>query len=124
MAGETERIIDTLLPSRILARLEHLATNAELDAATSGAFIAWGVALVESISASSQAGLSGYRDQLERLKNEFRSVHAGLAAGWMTTGAIDEGLVCRRTFLGQLIDTLEPLVGHAPSPARIVRTAA
>jgi hypothetical protein len=82
------------------------------------------VAKSELLLRSSAAGLAGLREHLETVRREFRAVHAGVAAGWLSTGAIDEELVCRRSFLAHLLDVLGPVVGAEAPPGRLVKAAA
>jgi hypothetical protein len=124
MAGETERITQALSWSRVEPELEQLAHRAELDDEQRRAFVAWARMVHERLVSSPTSGLAGLRERLDAVRREFRAVHAGVAAGWLARGHIDETLVCRRAFLGSLIDRLEPLVGAEPAVGRLVKAAA
>ncbi|MDX2011087.1 MAG: hypothetical protein SFW67_12890 [Myxococcaceae bacterium] len=124
MAGETERITHALSMSRLEPELEALAHRAELDDEQRRAFFAWAGMVREQLLSPATSGLSGLRERLEAVRREFRAVHAGVAAGWLARGHIDETLVCRRAFLGALIDRIEPFVGAEPAPGRLVKAAA
>ncbi len=124
MAGKTERITQALSAVELSATLERFANRAELSDEQHRSLASWAVAKSELLLRSSVAGLAGLRDQLETLRREFRAVHAGVAAGWLSTGVIDEELVCRRSFLAHLLDVLEPAVGAEAAPGRMVKAAA
>lgn len=124
MAGETERLSESLSKASLSPVIESLAVRAELGAAQQRAFREWAESIVERLSNPASAGLSGLREGLESLRQEFRAVHAGVAAGWLARGSIDEELVCRRSFLGHVIDVVGPQVGQAPSTQRYVKAAA
>jgi len=124
MAGETERLTDALSLDRLSPLVARLAVHAELSDSQRRAFEAWSSAITARLISAASGGLAGFRSGLEGVRHEFRAVHAGVAAGWLAGGTIDEELVCRRSFLGHLIDQVAPLVGHAPSPGRVVKAAA
>lgn len=125
MAGETERLSEQLNAARLEPVLERLSHHAELSDDQRRSFDVWAHSMIERIVHPAHAGLAGYREALESVRREFRAVHSGVAAGWLSLGHIDEELVCRRAFLGHLIDLVGPLVGHEPIPQqRIVKAAA
>jgi hypothetical protein len=124
MAGETERIVEALSMDRLQVVLERLSHEAELDQDQRRAFVTWATMVSQQVLQPPTAGLSGLRERLEAVRREFRAVHAGVAAGWLARGHIDEILVCRRAFLGYLIDRLEPHVGAEPTVGRLIKAAA
>lgn len=124
MAGESERLVDALSLQRLEPFLQRLAFHAELSEPRRLAFIEWAHAIRERLLHPPSAGLAGFRESLESVKQEYRAVHAGVAAGWLASGHIDEELVCRRSFLGHVIDTVGPEVGAEPPPSRLVKAAA
>lgn len=124
MAGETEHLIAALSPRRLEPIITRLSRHAELTAEQRRAFHDWSTAMVDRLTAPDLIGLAGFREGLDSIRQEFRAVHSGVAAGWLARGVIDLELVCRRSFLAHLIDVVEPLVGHEPAKARIFKAAA
>ncbi|MCA2978509.1 MAG: hypothetical protein INH41_03415 [Myxococcaceae bacterium] len=124
MAGETERIIETLSRDHLDPLLAELAARAELDDGRRRAFLAWADMMRERFLSPPAPGLAGLREQLEVVRREFRAVNAGVAASWLARGTIDEELVCRRSLLGALIDRVAPHVGGEGSSGRVVKAAA
>jgi hypothetical protein len=124
MAGDIERLAEQLTAHRLEPLLDKLARHAELNEEQQRSFKVWAGAMLERLVHPSHAGLAGYREALESVRQEFRAVHSGVAAAWLTQGHIDEELVCRRALLGHLIDLVEPLVGAEPHRGRIVKAAA
>lgn len=124
MAGEIEHLTAALSPRRLEPVLTRLARHAELGPEQRRAFHEWVTAMLDRLLAPESIGLAGLREGLESIRQEFRAVHAGVAAGWLARGSIDLELVCRRSFLAHLIDVVEPLVGQEPSKARMVKAAA
>ncbi len=124
MAGEIEQVINALSPRRLEPVLTRLAKHAELDPEQRRAFQAWTGAMIDRLTAPTSVGLAGLREGLESVRAEFRALHAGVAAGWLARGHIDLELVSRRAFLAHVIDVVEPLVGHEPNRARMVKAAA
>jgi len=125
MAGETERLTEALSQQALAPVVLRMARSAELSPTQHHAFEAWSGAIVARlISPSGAGGLSGFRGGLDSVRREFRAVHAGVAAGWLAHGRIDEELVCRRSFLGHVIDLVAPMVGAEPSASRLVKAAA
>jgi hypothetical protein len=124
MAGETERIVEALSMDRLQVVLERLSHEAELDQDQRRAFVTWATMVGQQVLHPSAAGLTGLRERLDAVRREFRAVHAGVAAGWLARGHIDEILVCRRAFLGYLIDRIEPHVGAEPAVGRLIKAAA
>lgn len=125
MAGETARLTEALSQQTLAPVLLRMSRSAELSPSQHHAFEAWTQSIVERlVSPSAAGGLSGFRGGLDSIRREFRAVHAGVAAGWLAHGRIDEELVCRRSFLGHVIDLVAPMVGPEPAANRVVKAAA
>jgi hypothetical protein len=124
MAGETERLTEALTMLGASPVVHQLARSAELSDAQRRAFEAWAQSILAQLINPPLSGLAGFRDGLDSVRREFRAVHAGVAAGWVALGRIDEELVCRRSFLAHVIDLVTPLVGPEPAVGRVVKAAA
>lgn len=124
MAGETQRLTEALSPRAVAPVVQRLSRSAQLSEPQHRAFEAWTESIVERLISPSMGGLAGFRGGLDSVRREFRAVHAGVAAGWLAHGRIDEELVCRRSFLGHVIDLVAPMVGPEPATARVVKAAA
>ncbi len=85
------------------------------------AFRRWAHTLLSELS-STATDAPPLPDRMERLRTDFRHVHAELAKTLVEAGQVDEHLVSRRSFLAHLLDLVEP---PAPTkPSVFVRTAA
>ena len=124
MAGETERLTAALSTQAMAPVVLRMARGAELSPLQHRAFEAWAQSIVDRLVSPSASGLAGFRGGLDSVRREFRAVHAGVAAGWLAHGRIDEELVCRRSFLGHVIDVVAPMVGPEPAASRVVKAAA
>jgi hypothetical protein len=124
MAGETERLTEALSTQALSPVVQRLSRSAQLSQQQHRAFEVWTESIVQGLISPSTGGLAGFRSGLDLVRLEFRAVHAGVAAGWLAHGSIDEELVCRRSFLGHLIDLVAPMVGPEPATSRLVKAAA
>lgn len=124
MAGETERLTDALSMQQLSVVVARLGRDAELSEMQQRSFERWTESVRQGLISHAPAGLAGFRVGLDEVKREFRAVHAGVAAGWLARGHIDEELVCRRAFLGHLLDVVAPLVGAEPPVGKLVKAAA